>query len=51
MKNAGIDPEEINEIVLVGGSSRIPRISRILDTKFRGRVNINNSMDADVVVA
>ena len=23
----------------------------MLDTKFRGRVNINNSMDADTVVA
>src|SRR5207244_12007742 len=36
MKDAGIKPNEIDEVLLVGGSTRIPKIQEIV-TKFFGK--------------
>ncbi len=35
MKDAGLTPEEIDEVVLVGGSTRIPRVRALVDEWFR----------------
>jgi Fe-S protein assembly chaperone HscA len=35
MKDAGVTPEQIGEVVLVGGSTRIPRVRALVDEIFR----------------
>ena len=35
LKDAGITPEQIDEVVLVGGSTRIPRVRALVDDLFR----------------
>ncbi len=35
IKDAGIAPEQIDEVVLVGGSTRIPRVQQLVDGNFR----------------
>lgn len=35
LKDAGITPEEIDEVVMVGGSTRIPRVRALTDEIFR----------------
>ena len=42
---------KINEIVLVGGSSKIPKIMEILRNEFPEPIKINNSISPDEVVA
>ena len=42
---------KINEIVLVGGSSKIPKIKEILRNEFPEPIKINNSISPDEVVA
>ena len=37
IKDAGLSKEEIDEIVLVGGSSRIPKVQEMLKTYFEGK--------------
>src|SRR5690349_1819223 len=34
MKDAGLTPEQIEEVVLVGGSTRIPKVRRLVETMF-----------------
>ena len=34
MKDAGVDPDEVNEIVLVGGSTRIPKVVELVKDIF-----------------
>ena len=34
LKDAGLEPEDINEVVLVGGSTRIPRVQQIVKELF-----------------
>ena len=34
LKDAGVNPEDINEVVLVGGSTRIPRVQQIVKELF-----------------
>ena len=37
MKDSTLKKEEIDDIVLIGGSSRIPRIQKILSDYFNGK--------------
>ena len=46
---AGISKEEINEIILVGGSTRIPKVRNLLKNYFGKEVNC--SLDPDTAVA
>jgi molecular chaperone DnaK len=49
LKNAGLDTKDINEIILVGGSTRIPAIQAAVE-KFFGKAP-NKSVNPDEVVA
>ncbi|MBL7812896.1 MAG: Fe-S protein assembly chaperone HscA [Bacteroidetes bacterium] len=50
MKDAGLAPEQIDEVVLVGGSTRLPQIKTRLAGIF-GSARINDQMNPDEVVA
>ena len=50
LNDAHMKNTDINEIILVGGSSKIPRIKEILKEKFPD-VSINESMNPDEAVA
>lgn len=50
VKDSKLKPEQINEIVLVGGSSKIPKIKQILKEKFPNAI-INDSINPDEAVA
>ena len=47
---AKIDKTEINEIILVGGSTRIPKIQNVLQDFFNGK-ELNKSINPDEAVA
>jgi len=49
LKDAGIDKGEIDEVILVGGSTRIPKIQEVVE-KFFGK-KPNRSVNPDEVVA
>src|ERR1700754_4207650 len=49
LKDAGLSASEINEVILVGGSTRIPKVQEIVE-KFFGR-KANRSVNPDEVVA
>ena len=50
LKEAKLTPDEIDEIILVGGSSRIPKVKEILENKFPKAI-INNSINPEEAVA
>ncbi len=50
LNDAQLKPENIDEIVLVGGSTRIPAITKELNKVFKNK-KINNSLHPDEVVA
>jgi L1 cell adhesion molecule like protein len=50
LKDAGMNKNDINEIVLVGGSTRIPRIQELLSQYFNGK-ELNKSVNPDEAVA
>jgi len=50
LRDAGLDYGDIDDIVLVGGSTRIPRIQRILQDLFKGK-ELNMSINPDEAVA
>ena len=50
IKDSGISKELIHEIVLVGGSSRIPRVQQLLQDMFGGK-ELNRSINPDEAVA
>jgi Fe-S protein assembly chaperone HscA len=54
LTDAGVSPEEINEVVLVGGSTRIPAVRKLVDDLFhlsaRGR-KPHTELNPDEVVA
>jgi len=50
LKDSKIGKAQINEIVLVGGSTRIPKIQDMLSTFFNGKV-LNKSINPDEAVA
>lgn len=49
MKDAGVTPEQIDEIVLVGGSTRIPLVRRAVEVLFRAKPH--TELNPDEVVA
>jgi len=50
LKDAKMSKEQINEIVMVGGSSRIPKIREMLTNYFNGK-KLNDSVNPDEAVA
>jgi molecular chaperone DnaK len=49
MKDAGLKPEQIDEVVLVGGSTRIPKVRALVKDLFRREPHID--LNPDEVVA
>jgi L1 cell adhesion molecule like protein len=50
LRDAKMDKSSINEIVLVGGSTRIPRVQKLLQDFFNGK-ELNKSINPDEAVA
>ena len=50
MKDAGVTPDKIDEVVLVGGSIRIPRVQQIVKDLFGGK-EPHKGLNPDEVVA
>jgi len=50
LKDANIDKSKVDEIVLVGGSTRIPRIQKLLSDFFDGK-KLEKSINPDEAVA
>ena len=51
LNGAKLTSEEIEEIILVGGSTRMPKIKEILRNKFGENCKINDEVNPDEVVA
>ncbi len=49
MNDAGLDNDEINEVIMVGGSTRIPKAQEVVKNYFNK--GLNNSVNPDEVVA
>jgi heat shock protein 1/8 len=50
LQDAKLDKEQIHEVVLVGGSTRIPKIQELLSEFFNGKT-LNKSINPDEAVA
>ena len=50
LRDSKLDKSKINEIVLVGGSTRIPKIQKLLQDYFNGK-ELNKSVNPDEAVA
>ena len=50
LRDAKLDKSAINEIVLVGGSTRIPKVQKLLQDYFNGK-ELNKSINPDEAVA
>jgi molecular chaperone DnaK len=50
LKDAKLKPEQIDEVVLVGGSTRVPMVGRLVKELFKGK-EPNRSVNPDEVVA
>jgi len=50
LRDSGMDKSKIDEIVLVGGSTRIPKVQQLLSDFFNGR-ELNKSVNPDEAVA
>ena len=50
MSDSGIDKSNVDEIVLVGGSTYIPKIQQIVKEYFGGK-ELNRSINPDEAVA
>ena len=50
LDEAGLDSNEINEVIMVGGSTRIPKAQEIVSAMFGGK-ELNKSVNPDEVVA
>jgi len=50
MKDSGLSKKEIHEVVLVGGSTRIPKIQELISEYFDGK-ELNKSINPDEAVA
>ena len=50
LKDAKLDKSQIHEVVLVGGSTRIPKIQKLLEDFFDGK-KLNKSINPDEAVA
>jgi Fe-S protein assembly chaperone HscA len=49
LKDAGLEPEQIDEVVMVGGSTRIPLVRQAVETLFRAKPH--TELNPDEVVA
>src|SRR6476620_732864 len=50
LKDADLKPEQIDEVVLVGGSTRVPMVGRLVKELFKGK-EPNRTVNPDEVVA
>jgi L1 cell adhesion molecule like protein len=50
LRDAAVSKSEVNEIVLVGGSTRIPRVQQLLSSYFNGK-ELSKSVNPDEAVA
>lgn len=50
LRDAKLDKKQIDEVVLVGGSTRIPKVQSLLSNFFNGK-KLNNSINPDEAVA
>ena len=50
LESATLSKNEIDEIVLVGGSCRIPKVQELLTTYFNGKT-LNKSLNMDEAIA
>src|SRR5947207_395083 len=50
LKDAKLNPEQIDEVVLVGGSTRVPMVGRLVKELYKGK-EPNRSVNPDEVVA
>jgi L1 cell adhesion molecule like protein len=50
LDDASLDPNQINEVVLIGGSTRIPKVQELL-VEFFGGIQLNKSVNPDEAVA
>ena len=50
LRDAKLDKAQINEVVLVGGSTRIPKVQKLLQDFFNGK-ELNKSINPDEAVA
>jgi len=50
LKDAKLNPEQIDEVVLVGGSTRVPMVQRLVKELFKGK-EPNKTVNPDEVVA
>ena len=50
LKDAGVEPSQIDEVVLVGGSTRIPRVQQVVKDLFNGK-EPHKGVNPDEVVA
>lgn len=50
LKDSGFAKAQINEVVLVGGSTRIPKVQQMLTDFFNGKT-LNRSINPDEAVA
>ncbi|XP_077142068.1 heat shock 70 kDa protein [Ranitomeya variabilis] len=50
LRDAKLDKSQVHEIVLVGGSTRIPKVQKLLQDFFNGR-DLNKSINPDEAVA
>src|SRR6476661_7922688 len=50
LKDAGLKPEQIDEVVLVGGSTRVPMVQKLVKDAFKGK-EPNKTVSPDEVVA
>ena len=51
LSNGHLGKEDISEVILIGGSTRIPKVKEIINEFFKGNVKINDSINADEAVA
>ena len=50
MKDSGLSKDKIHEVILVGGSTRIPKLQQMLSDFFNGKT-LNRSINPDEAVA
>lgn len=50
LRDAGLDKDEIDQIIMVGGTTRIPKIQSMLSQYFGGK-KVNLTQNPDEVVA
>src|SRR5437016_4101736 len=50
LKDAKLNPEQIDEVILVGGATRVPMVQRLVKELFKGK-EPNKSVNPDEVVA